>query len=147
MTLDFGRTDIVESQDNLLGGSKQLVEQGITLISGQNLSRGAPLGRITASGKLTLMNPAGGDGSQTLFAILAEDVDASAGDEKGVAYVAGHFFYDGIQWDANIHQDDDRLDAILVGFGIGIYITKAGEDILEGTHTSTTTTTTTTTTA
>lgn len=147
MTLDFGRTDTVQTQDELLGGSTQLVEQGITLLSGENLSRGAPLGRITASGKVAELDPNASDGSETLFAILAEDVDASSGDEKGVAYVKGHFWYSGIQWDAAKHQADDRLDAILTGFGIGIYITKYNEDILESTHTSTTTTTTTTTTA
>jgi len=86
MTLDFGRTDTVKVQEKLLAGSTELLsEYGITLISGQNLTRGAPLGRITASGKYTEWDPNVSDGSETLAAILAEDVDASSGDEKGVA--------------------------------------------------------------
>jgi hypothetical protein len=60
----------------------------ITLISGQNLSRGALLGKITASGKYTLSLAASGDGSEVPDLILAEDTDASAGDAVTVAYAA-----------------------------------------------------------
>ena len=147
MTLDYGRSDLTKTEDNLIAGAMPRVEQGVTIVSGQNLIRGTILGRVTTTGKYTEWNPNASDGSQTARAILAEDVDASTGDEKGVAYFSGHFYYDGIDWDAAMHQDDDRLDAILELHGRGIYITKPGEDILEATHTSTTTTTTTTTTA
>lgn len=148
MTQDFGRTDTVETQDNLIAGPTPRF-QGVTIVSGQNLSRGAPLGRITASGKYTEWDPNAGDGSETFVAILAEAVDASSGDEPGAAYFGGEFYKDGMVWDSDKHQDDDILDAILEGHSRGIYIT--GDDVLEATHTSTTTTstssTTTTTTA
>lgn len=55
-----------------------------TLISGQNLGAGTVLGKITASGKYTILAPAAGDGSQTADAILVDAVDASGGDKKCV---------------------------------------------------------------
>lgn len=63
----------------------------ITLISGQNLTRGALLGKITASGKYTLSLSAAADGSQTPDLILADDTDASAGDVVTIAYSRGDF--------------------------------------------------------
>lgn len=68
-----------------------LVAVPITLISGQNLARGAVLGKITASGKYTLSLSAAGDGSQTPDLILAENTDASGGDKATVAYRRGDF--------------------------------------------------------
>jgi hypothetical protein len=52
------------------------------LISGQNLGSMRVLGRITASGKLTALAPAAGDGSQTAAAVLIYATDASTGDKK-----------------------------------------------------------------
>lgn len=68
-----------------------LVHEPITLISGQNLLRGALLGKITASGKYNLSLSAAGDGSQTPAAILAEDTNAAAADKATVAYFRGDF--------------------------------------------------------
>lgn len=68
-----------------------LIDEPIVLISGQNLLRGALLGKITASGKYTLSLSASGDGSQTPVAILAEDTNAAAGDKNTVAYFRGDF--------------------------------------------------------
>lgn len=50
------------------------------LISGQNLVAGSVLGKITASGKYTLVNPAAGTGEQVAVAILLDNVNATAGD-------------------------------------------------------------------
>ncbi len=78
--------------DRLLAGTTQgLVARQITLITGQNLVRGAVLGKITASGKYNLSLSAAVDGSQTPDAILAEDCDATAADKVTVAYFTGHF--------------------------------------------------------
>lgn len=68
-----------------------LVAVSITLISGQNLLRGAVLGKITASGKYNLSLSAAADGSQTPDLILAEDCNASGGDKVTVAYERGDF--------------------------------------------------------
>jgi hypothetical protein len=57
----------------------------ITVVSGQDLAAGAVLGKITASGKYTAVAPAASDGSESAAGILYEAVDASGGDESGVA--------------------------------------------------------------
>lgn len=57
----------------------------VTLISGQNLTAGTVLGKITASGKYTLHNNAASDGSEVAAAVLAYDGDASGGDASVVA--------------------------------------------------------------
>lgn len=77
--------------DKLVVDAGKLVSRKITLISGQNLTRGSVLGKITASGKYNLSLSAAGDGSQTPDLILAEDTDASGGDKEALAYEAGVF--------------------------------------------------------
>lgn len=77
--------------DQLIAGTLPLVSRQITLDSGQDLTRGAVLGKITAGGNYTLSLAASGDGSQTPDAVLAEDCDASGGDKVTVAYFRGDF--------------------------------------------------------
>lgn len=77
--------------DGLLAGEMPIKSEGITLLSGQNLARGAVLGKITASGKYTLSVAAAVDGSQTPDCVLAEATDASLADKATVAYFAGGF--------------------------------------------------------
>ena len=73
----------------MLGTLDALSVDNATLISGQNLSVGFVLGRITASGKLTRCAHAAADGSQTAYGILAADCDASAGDTTALVLVRG----------------------------------------------------------
>lgn len=81
----------VENDDNLFAGEFPRVTRKVTVISGQNLTRGALLGRITASDKYNLSLSAAADGSQTPRAILAHDVDASGGDKEAIVYESGEF--------------------------------------------------------
>ena len=93
---------ISESQDNLIAGSTPpIATQPGTLITGQNLVRGAVLGRITASGKLTLADDAAGDGSETPIGILVHDTDATSADKTCQIYVGGCFNNDELTWDAS----------------------------------------------
>lgn len=57
----------------------------VTLVSGENLSAGAVLGKITASGKYAEYNPGNADGSETAVGVLFDNTDASAADESCVA--------------------------------------------------------------
>jgi hypothetical protein len=82
--------------DNLLGGDFPRVTDSGTLISGQNLTRGAVLGLITASQKYTLSLSAAGDGSEVPCAVLAYDTNASAGDKKAPIYQTGEFNQDAL---------------------------------------------------
>lgn len=77
--------------DALIAGDFAIHGRKVTLISGQNLARGALLGKITASGKYTLSLAASSDGSEVPNAILAEDVNAAAGDADAMIYTSGDF--------------------------------------------------------
>ncbi len=85
------RTDVYTPDRLIADDADALIGKGVTLITGQNLQRGAVLGRITASGKYTLALSAAADGSQVPSVILAQDCDATAGDTPAVAYFQGTF--------------------------------------------------------
>jgi hypothetical protein len=89
MPASFGSTSF--SPDRLIAGDTPIVTRAVTLVSGQNLTRGAVLGKITTGGKYTLSLSASSDGSQTPDLILAEDCNASGGDKVALAYVTGEF--------------------------------------------------------
>lgn len=55
-----------------------------TLLTGNKLVPGTVLGRITASGKLTVLTPGASDGSQTAAGVLYDNVDATAADKPAV---------------------------------------------------------------
>lgn len=76
----------------IVAGDFPLVTEGGTIASGQNIKRGALLGKITSSGKLVLSLAAAEDGSETPYAVLAdEEVNASAGDVGATWYLTGQF--------------------------------------------------------
>lgn len=77
--------------DNLLAGDFPVVTEEVTVITGQNLTRGTVLGKITVSGKVNLSLAAADDGSEAVYAVLAEDVDATSADQVGTAYLTGEF--------------------------------------------------------
>lgn len=77
--------------DGLIVGTDDLQTRQITLITGQNLVRGAVLGKITASGKYTLSLSASADGSQVPAVILAEDTNATSADKVTPAHFGGVF--------------------------------------------------------
>ena len=78
--------------DRLIASDTQLETDTGVLITGQNLVRGAVLGKITASSKLNLSLSAAVDGSEVPYAILAEDTDATAADvSETPIYLAGAF--------------------------------------------------------
>ncbi len=78
--------------DNLIAGDYPLVTGEVTIASGQNLQRGAVLGRITTSGECVLVDSAATDGSENPVGVLAEDCDASAAAKSHVPYyLAGEF--------------------------------------------------------
>ncbi|MBA3888930.1 MAG: head decoration protein [Gemmatimonadaceae bacterium] len=79
------------SPDNLLASDAPIASRKVTLITGQNVTRGTVLGKITASGKYNRSLSAAADGSQTPDAIAAEDVDATAADKEILVYVRGDF--------------------------------------------------------
>lgn len=79
------------SPDDLIAGETQLITNSIILITGQNLTRGAVLGKISASGKYNLSLSAAGDGSEVPVSILGQDTDATAADVVTFSYIKGEF--------------------------------------------------------
>jgi Bacteriophage lambda head decoration protein D len=68
-------------------GNSRISRETITVPSGQTLEAAAVLGKITASGKYKVLDPAAVDGSEVAAGILYDAVDASAADAEGVAIV------------------------------------------------------------
>ncbi len=78
--------------DALTAGNEHLlVGKKVTIGSGQNLPRGAVLGKVSASGEYKLSAASASDGSETPDLILAEDCDASGGAKEALAYSRGDF--------------------------------------------------------
>lgn len=75
----------------LAGNTHLLVGRKVTIVSGQVLTRGAVLGKITTGGKYNLSLSAASNGSQVPDLVLAEACDASAGDKEAMAYSRGDF--------------------------------------------------------
>lgn len=86
-----GVTSDAYSPDLLVAGDFPRITRSVTLATGQNLVRGAVLGKITASGKYVLSASAANDGSQTPVAVLVDDCDASGGDKTVGIYESGEF--------------------------------------------------------
>jgi hypothetical protein len=94
MSIDFKPAFTSEgtyAPDLLVGGDHPIRTIGVIIASGQNLLRGALLGKVTATGKFILSLSAATDGSQNPVGILGEDVNATAGDVASFEYVAGDF--------------------------------------------------------
>jgi hypothetical protein len=77
--------------DSLVIG-EDLVTDSVTLASGQNIVRGAVLGKVTATGEYVLSLSASTDGSEVPYAIAVDAVDATAAAVTNVAvYIGGEF--------------------------------------------------------
>ena len=85
-----------DPHDKLIAGEGDFQRAKKVLISGQNLVRGALLGQITASGKLTLWTTGASDGSQAMHSVLLQDCDASGGDAACLIHETGVFAQQGI---------------------------------------------------
>lgn len=77
--------------NDIFASDHDVFTASLTLVSGQNVTRGTVLGQITSGGKLNKSLSAASDGSQTPMAIAAEDKDASGGDKTILVYLAGGF--------------------------------------------------------
>jgi hypothetical protein len=109
------------SFDNLIAGTqKALVTEVATIRVYESFSRGALLGRLTATDKWQVIDE---DGSSTCnkFGIATEAVDTTAGVEANTdIFVEGEFSENGVIFAYSDTADDwrDKLDAV------GIYLRK-----------------------
>lgn len=103
---DIASGELVGSQSYVplfAGEADVITEEGI--IDTGVLAKGTVLGKITATGKLVQINPAGADGSQIAYGILSQAVDAVAADIRAGVYVAGFFNDAALVWPVNAAYD------------------------------------------
>lgn len=94
----------------------------VIVASGNDLSAGAVLGVVTASGKFAEHDAGAADGTENAVAILFGAVDASAADADGAATVRDSEVDDGLlAWPAGISAGD-KADAITSLAGQGIIV-------------------------
>jgi hypothetical protein len=124
--MSFGSTSY--SPDDLIAGDFPLVTSGReTIVSGETITRGTVLGRITASGKLAAVNDADGNGNENPYAVAAEDVDASAGDVDNVSvYYTGTFNENKLSFGGDDDVDDHREACKQIGIFFKKPVTAAG---------------------
>lgn len=79
------------SPTHILAGDIPPKTEQATLVTGQNLAQFAVVGRVAASGKLKVWDPAANDGSQKAIGVLLYATDATAADKNVNFYVAGSF--------------------------------------------------------
>lgn len=90
--------------DNLLGGDLRAVSESIVLDTG-NLTRGTLL---VKSGTKFVANAAAADATK-VYAILAEDTNATAADKTTVAYTTGMFNVSAVTLGATLAEVQDIL--------------------------------------
>lgn len=88
------KTDTFTPDALVAGNPDLLLNSPIILAAGQNLKRGALLGKVTATGKYVLSLAAANDGSQVPNSILVDDTDATSGDKATINYTRGDFLQD-----------------------------------------------------
>ncbi|RTL21740.1 MAG: head decoration protein [Rhodocyclaceae bacterium] len=92
MAESYGVTTLeTQAVDNVLLGQYEAVDMPGTLLSGQNLTRGTVVGKVTASGKLKAYASGNNDGSENPVGIMARDTNATGGDVKTLYYATGVF--------------------------------------------------------
>ena len=105
--------------DNLMDPTFPHISGQETILTGNNLTRGTVLGKVTASGKCVAVDDSNSDGSQTAYAILAEDTDATSADKTAPVFLVGHFNEN----ELTFGDDDDIDDHRATLRDIGIYTT------------------------
>ncbi|MBP0440681.1 head decoration protein [Tianweitania sediminis] len=86
----------------------------VVIASGSGvLKPGTVLGKITASGKYSVYNPAGANGTETAAAILWEGCDATSEDVRRTATVRDTEVHaDVLAWGAGVTTDQHKTDAL-----------------------------------
>lgn len=69
------------------------------------LAKYTVVGKITTTGKVVALNPAGADGSQVPYGILTQAVDATAADVRAAVYTGGFFNDAALVWPVHAAYD------------------------------------------
>ena len=109
-----------DANELFAGSTDLIVTRKVTLAQGQQLKRGALLGKLTAGGKYKLSASAASDGSQKPSAVLVHNHDTTDGDAEATVYVRGNFNAAAMTFGAG-HTADSVRDEL---HALGIVIVK-----------------------
>jgi hypothetical protein len=113
--------------DNLFAGNVADVVTDVgTLAAGQKVSRGAVLGLITASEKLVLADSTKSDGSEVIYAIAADAVDATATDQPIPLYLTGEYNVAALTFGGTDTADKQAVAARKIGIFFKSNVTVGG---------------------
>lgn len=108
----------VFNKDNIFAASQvqPVVATAATVLSGEGvLARGSVMGRVSASGKLKLVDSTENDGSEKPYGILADSVDATSADATGVIFLTGEFNSDALIFGGTDTAADHEAEARKIG--------------------------------
>lgn len=78
--------------DNLIAGNEvPLLVENITIEKGQKLKRGTVLGVVKETELGKQVNSSASDGSEVVYAVLADDTDATEENKNASVYICGYF--------------------------------------------------------
>ncbi|MFH5187118.1 head decoration protein [Paenibacillus sp. TAB 01] len=75
------------SYANLVVGSEPVVTTAVTLKAGRAYVAGSVIGLATADDKGSLVDSTKTDGTENVYGVLADNIDATAADAPGVVYL------------------------------------------------------------
>lgn len=104
----------------LIAGDYPVAHRYVTIASGQEIERGAVLGRITADDKYVLSLASAEDDSEVPAAVAAVDVDASGGDVVAPVFFSGEFAADQLVFGAG--HDAESVEEAFRLAGLPIFV-------------------------
>ncbi|RMH85217.1 head decoration protein [Pseudomonas sp. AOB-7] len=82
--------------DHLIAGDFPQVKESGVIAAGQQLARGAVLGKVTADGQYKLSLAAAADGSEVPVVVLDADIDTTGGAAPGPLLLTGEVLGSGL---------------------------------------------------
>lgn len=77
--------------NQILAGDFQRVTDSVDIPMGNVLAAGTVLGKVTSTGHCVAVDSSKSDGSEKVYGVLAEDVDATDRVVRSVAFLTGEF--------------------------------------------------------
>ncbi|MDR1744486.1 MAG: head decoration protein [Planctomycetota bacterium] len=81
---------------NILAGDFPRSTMPVTLAAGVKYPAGAVVGKATTDAKCALVDSSKSDGTQTVYGVLLQEVDATGADAPGVIGLTGEFNRDSV---------------------------------------------------
>lgn len=101
---DLASGELVGTQTPFLlfAGDAPIITEEEILDTG-NLAKYTVVGKIAATGKVVVLNPAANDGSEKAYGITTQAADATAADVKLACYTGGFFNHAALVWPAALN--------------------------------------------